>query len=60
MDMVAIRYTDTDITIGQYAIFWGGDNIALRLESLSAKFNRTPYEFLTGITKRVKKNYIDA
>ena len=59
MDMLSIRYSFSDAVEGKYAIFWGSSNAELRLEILSTKFKKTPYEFLTGITKRVKKTYIE-
>ena len=58
MDLVAIRCRDLDIKTGQEAIFWGSDDMNLRLESLAHKYGKIPYEFLTGVTKRVKRNYI--
>ena len=58
MDLVAIRCRDLEITAGQEAIFWGSDDINLRLETLAGKFEKTLYEFLTGVTKRVKRHYI--
>ena len=58
MDLVAIRCRNMDIKTGQEAIFWGSDDMNLRLEALAEKFEKIPYEFLTGVTKRVKRNYI--
>jgi len=59
MDMLSVRYNSSDDVENKNAIFWGGNNTDLRLEVLSDKFKKSPYEFLTGITKRVKKTYID-
>ena len=58
MDLVAIRCRNLEITAGQEAIFWGSDDINLRLETLAGKFEKNLYEFLTGVTKRVKRHYI--
>ncbi len=58
MDLVAIRCGNMDIQTGQEAIFWGSDNKALRLETLAGKYGKIPYEFLTSVTKRVKRNFI--
>ena len=58
MDLLAICYKNMEIKIGQKAIFWGSENLNLRLETLAAKYEKVPYEFLTGVTKRVKRNYI--
>ena len=59
MDLVAIRCGSMEIKTGQEAIFWGSENLNLRLETLAAKYEKVPYEFLTGLTKRVKRNYIN-
>jgi len=58
MDLVAIRCRNLEITAGEEAIFWGSDDMNLRLETLAEKFEKTIYEFLTGVTKRVKRHYI--
>ena len=58
MDLVAICCKDSVINTGQEAIFWGSDNINFRLETLAVKYKRIPYEFLTGLTNRVKRNYL--
>ena len=58
MDFVAICCRDLKIKTGQEAIFWGGNAMNLRLESLAEKYEKIPYELLTGVTKRVKRNYI--
>ena len=58
MDLVAICCRDRDIKPGQEAIFWGSDDLNLRVETLAEKYEKIPYEFLTGVTKRVKRNYI--
>jgi len=58
MDLVAIRCRNMDIKIGQEAIFWGSDNKDLRLETLADRYKKIPYEFLTSVTKRVKRNFI--
>ena len=45
------------ITQGNEAILWGSDDLCL--EFLSKKYGKIPYEFLTGISKRVKRNYVN-
>ena len=59
MDLVAISCKDMDNKQNHIAIFWGGDDMNVRLETLANKFDKIPYEFLTGVTKRVKRNYIN-
>ena len=59
MDLVAIRCKNGNISEGDEAIFWGGDNNNIRVETLAKKYNKTPYEFLTGVSKRVVRNIIN-
>ena len=58
MDLITIRCRNQEIQLGQKAIFWGSDDMDLRLEKLAAKYGKIPYEFLTCVTKRVKRNFI--
>ncbi len=59
MDLVAVRCTGGNISEGDEAIFWGGDHGNTRLENLAKKYNKIPYEFLTGVSNRVKRNLIN-
>ena len=59
MDIVAVRCTGGNISEGDEAIFWGSDNGNTRLEYLAKKYNKIPYEFLTGVSNRVKRNLIN-
>ena len=59
MDLIAIKCNNDKINIGDRAVLWGGKKLQTSLEVVSKKFNRIPYEFLTGITNRVKRNYIN-
>lgn len=58
MDLTAIKFPPDKKILTEKAIFWGSNNKAFRLESISKKYEKNPYEFLTGITARVKRNYI--
>jgi alanine racemase len=58
MDLVAICCKELEIKTGNIATFWGSDNKKLCLETLAKKHKKIPYEFLVGVTKRVKRNYI--
>ncbi|SVD62306.1 uncharacterized protein METZ01_LOCUS415160, partial [marine metagenome] len=58
MDLVAIRCQNINITEGDNAIFWGGDNENVRVENLAKKYNKIPYEFLTGVSSRVNRKII--
>ena len=57
MDLIAVRCEEKTIKHGHEAVLWGSDD--LRLEFLSKKYEKIPYEFLTGISKRVKRNYVN-
>ena len=59
MDLVAVRCTGGNISEGDEAIFWGSDHGNTQLEYLAKKYNKIPYEFLTGVSNRVKRNFIN-
>ena len=46
------------VEIGDNVTIWGSENH--RIESLSKEINKNPYTFLTGVTQRVKRKYINA
>jgi len=58
MDLFTINCTDIDLNIGDNVTIWGSENH--RIELLSEKVNKNPYTFLTGVTQRVKREYINA
>ena len=58
MDLISVYDHIGEVKIEQDVVFWGSD--LLRLEVLSKKYNKIPYEFLTGVSKRVKREYVDA
>ena len=58
MDLVAVRCEDKHIHEGDEAIFWGTAHEKTRLEYLAKKYDKMPYEFLTGVANRVKRNLI--
>lgn len=57
MDLITISCLNSNITQGDYATFWGSDAAEMKLENLAKKYNRIPYELLTGVTARVKRIY---
>ena len=59
MDLVAVRCDEANISKGDEAIFWGGDHKITRLEHLAKQYNKIPYEFLTGVSNRVKRNLLN-
>jgi alanine racemase len=58
MDLITIDCTDIDLNVGDDVTIWGSDS--QRIESLSGAMNKNPYSFLTGVTKRVSRKYINA
>ena len=52
-------FNDESINKGDEAIFWGGKHESTQLEYLANKYNKIPYEFLTGVSYRVKRNLIN-
>ena len=58
MDLITIDCTNTDLNIGDDVTIWGSENH--RIESLSKEVNKNPYTFFTGVTQRVKREYINA
>ena len=59
MDIVAVNCEDNNISVGDKAIFWGSNHNTNSLEDLSNKYDKIPYEFLTGVSSRVKRNLIE-
>ena len=55
MDLVSIL-CDNRVSIGDEVIFWGSKNN--NLEYLAKKYKKIPYEFLTGVSNRVNRNFI--
>jgi len=58
MDLITIDCTNIDLNIGDNVTIWGSNNH--RIETLSGGINKNPYTFLTGVTQRVKREYINA
>ncbi len=59
MDLICIDITNVDIQINDYVTLWGSiDDNDSRLEYIATMFNNIPYTFITGITNRVKKEYV--
>ena len=59
MDLVAVRCLDENISEGDNAIFWGGKNKNIRVETLAKKYNLIPYRFLAGVSTRVNRVLIN-
>lgn len=58
-DLTTIDITALDCNDFDYVTFWGGENSDVRIEKVAKKCGRNPYELFTGISKRVKRLYID-
>ena len=58
MDTVCIDITSENVKKGDSVSIWGDPSRTITLESLSKKYNRIPYEYLTAISERVRKEYI--
>ena len=59
MDLVAINCQDANISQGDEAIFWGGENENIRVENLAKQYNMNPYTFLSGVSTRVNRKLIN-
>ena len=58
MDLACIEVDET-IKLFDEVTLWGSDNNKMRLETLSEEHNTMPYVFLTNLSKRVKRVYIN-
>ena len=59
MDLLCIDISSlNDIEDFKEVVIWGGEQKSSRLEMIASKFNTIPYTFLTGITDRVERVYV--
>ena len=60
MDLICLDISSVKIEINDYVTLWGSIEVNdSRLEKISNKFKRIPYTFLTGVTQRVERVYIN-
>ena len=59
MDLIAINCREDRINEGDEAVLWGGNHENCQLEYLSNKYSQISYELLTGVSNRVKRNFIN-
>ena len=59
MDLISVDTTFIDCQINEYVTIWGGDCDDSKIENIAKSFNKIPYTYLTGITDRVIREYID-
>jgi len=60
MDLISIDTTLIDCKINEYVTIWGGTSIDSRVENIANSFGNIPYTYITGITDRVEREYIDS
>ena len=58
MDLITVDCTNINLNIGDDVTIWGSDYN--RIELLSEEVNKNPYTFLTGVTQRVNREYVNA
>ncbi len=60
MDLMCIDISGFDRSINiDEVVIWGGNQYNSRLENISVKFNSIPYTYLTGVSNRVRKIYVE-
>ena len=58
MDLIAVNLENIPCIEGDWVTLWGGSLDASRLEIIATVHNDIPYTYITGITKRVEREYI--
>ena len=60
MDLMCIDISNVDESICiSEVVIWGGEKCSSRLEIIADKFNSIPYVYLTGLSSRVKRIYVE-
>ena len=59
MDLICVDSSGINCEIGDEIIVWGGISDESRLEHIAKKFNNVPYTYVTGLTNRILREYID-
>jgi len=59
MDLISVDTTFVNCQINDYVTIWGGLSDDSRLENIAKFFNNIPYTYITGVTDRVIREYID-
>ena len=60
MDLICIDISSMiNSDILKEVIIWGGEEYDSRLEIIANKYNTIPYVYLTGLSNRVEKIYIE-
>ena len=59
MDLIAVNLENISCIEGDWLTLWGDSNVeASRLENIASSSKNIPYTYITGITKRVEREYI--
>ena len=59
MDLICVDFSSSNVNVMDEVVIWGGDNFKSRLEFISNKFNNNPYVFLTSVSDRVERVYVE-
>ena len=59
MDLICIDTSKANCEIGENVIIWGGMLKESKLEYIAKRFNNIPYTFITGLTNRIEREYIN-
>ena len=59
MDLIAINIKNIKCVEGEWVTIWGGKRDASRLENIASFHENIPYTYITGITERVNRVYVD-
>ena len=59
MDLISIDITDVNCEVSDCVTIWGGDNNNSKLENIASYHNSIPYKYITGISNRVERKYIN-
>ena len=61
MDLICIDLTDVNVVdVDDEVVIWGDNSFnASYLENISKKFNSIPYIYLTSLSSRVRRVYVE-
>ena len=59
MDLICVDTTGINCEVGDEVIIWGNICNDSRLENIAKRFNNVPYTYITGLTNRIVREYID-
>ncbi|NOZ08846.1 MAG: alanine racemase [FCB group bacterium] len=58
MDMTSVNCNGSSVEEGEMVTIWGAEKEYNRVEYYARQYGKLPYEFLTGVSKRVVREYI--